>query len=229
MAKPVVRESETSVVIKDVLKRYTLNMMDLVQNNNKFYNLEVVQATDGNFYVYTHYGRVGGTVAKDFRKCACQSDAEREGEKIVKSKIKKGYVEIKLVKADVGSDIGKTKIEANSVSLDSLEKAGIKLDTIKTESKLHIEVQKLVSSWFGSTAQFVEANLDSKRCPLGQLGLEQIAKGKALLDAARLVIHGNKSTDKLNELTSLYYSNIPHVLPRFPDRDLLRLLDDDIN
>ena len=39
------------------------------------------------------------------------------------------------------------------------------------------EVQKLVRSLFGSTHQFIEANLDTKKCPLGQLSLEQLLKG----------------------------------------------------
>src|ERR1039458_3922074 len=90
-------------------------------------------------------------------------------------------------------------------------------------SKLHQEVQNLVRTWFGVTQEFVELNLDTKKCPLGQLALSQIDLAKQILVDARAQVHAKKpDTQELNKLTSRYYANIPHVLPHRIDADLLR-------
>jgi len=196
----------------DVVKRTTLNYTDIVNNSNKFYNLEIQVAPSGESRIYTNYGRVGGTIAREYRICKNQIHAESESDKIIKSKVKKGYVEVKLVKAEIGSEVGKAKIESSKISLTDLEKAGIKIQTDqKDESILHPEVQNLVRTWFGVTAEFVELNLDTKKCPLGQLSIDQITKGKNILEEARQIVHSKKPDQiELNKLTNLYYSNIPH-------------------
>ncbi|HJS83293.1 MAG TPA: hypothetical protein VJ742_10715, partial [Nitrososphaera sp.] len=90
----------------------------------------------------------------------------------------------------------------------------------------HTEVQDLVRTWFGATQEFLELNLDTKKCPLGQLSLDQIDKAKQILEEARTLVSAKKKdVDELNRLTNSYYSNIPHVLPRFPDINLLRFDD----
>lgn len=227
MSKPVIKESEISISIKDVYKRYTLNFTDIINNNNKYYNLELIEATDGKHYLLTQYGRVGASGVKEYRLCSNKDDAEQEAIKIVKSKNKKGYVEVKLLKADVGSEVGKSKVETNSVSIESLKKMGVEVKEEGEPSKLHNQVQDLVRTWFGVTQEFIELNLDVKKCPLGQLSLDQIDKAKQILEEARNIVHGKKPDVKeLNKLTSLYYSNIPHVLGHRINADLLRFDDD---
>lgn len=228
MPKPVIREENLNVSIKDVFKRYTLNFTDIINNNNKYYNLELIESNDGKYYIYTQYGRVGISGAKEYRVCEDKADAEKEAEKIIKSKTKKGYVEVKLVKADVGSEMGKSKVDA-SVSVEALKRMGATVsEKDESSSKLHPQVQDLVRTWFGVTQEFIELNLDTNKCPLGQLSLDQIDFAKKILDEARAQIHKKKpDTKELNKLTSNYYSNIPHVLPRKIDADILRLDNDD--
>jgi poly [ADP-ribose] polymerase len=224
MSKSVIKENDISVNIKDVFKRYTLNFTDIVNNNNKFYNIELIEDTSGKYYIYTVYGRVGNSGVKEYRACSSKSDAELEAEKIIKSKTKKGYVEVKLVKADVGSELGKSKVDstATSVSVDSLKALGVKVEE-EEPSKLHPEVSDLIRTWFGVTQEFVNLNLDTKKCPLGQLSLTQIDLAKKILDEARLIVHKSKpDVSELNRLTSQYYSNIPHVLGFKINADSLR-------
>lgn len=229
MAK-VIKESEMSnIKILDSIKQYTLNYTDIIGNSNKFYSAEIVKASDNNYYLFTNYGRVGGTKICEYRLCSSQSDAEIEATKIVKSKIKKGYVEVSLVKSDVGSDIAKSKVIANTATVDELKKAGISIKEEEgSKSKLHPEVQDLVKTWFGVTQEFVDLNLDTSKCSLGQLSISQISKGKDLLEEARKIIHMSKPDEQeLNRLTNLYYSNIPHNFGyRKIDANALRLDDD---
>lgn len=228
MSKPVIKEADMGRVnIRESHKRWTLNFTDIINNNNKFYNLEIVETSDNKFYLYTVYGRVGASGAKEYRACSNMNDAESEAQKIIKAKNKKGYVEVKLAKSDVGSAAGQAKIDA-SVTVESLKKAGVKVkEEPETVSKLHPEVQDLVRTWFGVTQEFVELNLDTKKCPLGQLSLDQIDKAKEILEEARQIVHAKKpDISELNRLTSSYYSNIPHVLGHRINADLLRFDND---
>lgn len=194
----------------EVAIRRTLNFTDIINNNNKFYNVEVQVGPNGESRIFTTYGRVGGTSAKEYRICKDKTQAEIEAEKIIKAKTKKGYAEVKLLKSEVGSEIGKAKIEASKVSVDDLQKVGIKVEEAE-KSTLHPQVGDLVRTWFGVTADFVELNLDTKKCPLGQLSLDQITKAKDFLEEARKIVHSTKpDVSEINKLTNLYYSNIPH-------------------
>jgi poly [ADP-ribose] polymerase 2/3/4 len=225
MSLPVEKNLQVNVV--ESVQRWTLNFTDIINNNNKFYNLEIVKDDKGKMYLYTVYGRVGASGAKEYRICGDQVEAEKEALSIIKSKTKKGYVEVKLAKADIGSDAGKAKVDT-SVSVEALKKMGATVvEKDESVSKLHSEVQSLVRTWFGVTQEFVELNLDTKKCPLGQLSIDQIDLAKKILDEARLQVHVKKpDTQELNRLTSQYYSNIPHVLGHRINADVLRFDDD---
>ena len=205
----VIKENEINFSIKESIKRWTLNFTDIVSNSNKVYQLEIIQNDKDKYYLYTNYGRLGGTMAKEYRECSSLTHAEQEAQKILKSKIKKGYSEIKLVQASIGSDVGKTKIEASVLNEDQAKKLGFKVEE-PTKSNLSPEVQSMVKNWFGSIEQFVVDALDTSKCALGQLSLEQIAKGRdLLLEARKIVLAGAKDITQLNDISSKYYSNIP--------------------
>jgi poly [ADP-ribose] polymerase 2/3/4 len=227
MTLPVVKNLQVNVV--ESVKRWTLNFTDIVDNHNKYYNLEVVKSDKGQYLLYTQYGRVGApSPAKEYRICTDQVQAEAEAQSIIKAKTKKGYVEVKLAKADVGSEVGKSKLD-NSVSVETLRKMGATVvEKDATPSTLHSEVQDLVRTWFGVTQEFIELNLDTKKCPLGQLSVDQIDFAKKILEEARNQVHAKKTdTNELNKLTSQYYSNIPHVLGYRINADVLRFDADD--
>lgn len=214
-----------SIKVVESIKRWTLNQTNFDNNANKYYNLEIVKSDKDKFFLFTEYGRLGAkNPAREYRSCDSQTHAESEGEKIIKSKVKKGYVELKMAKVDIGSTVGQAKIDT-SVTVEALKKAGVKIkEEPQAVSVLHPEVQGLVKTWFGVTQEFIDLNLDTKKCPLGQLSLDQIDKAREILDEARTIVHRTRpDKQELTRLTNLYYSNIPHVLPRFPDVDLLRL------
>ena len=192
-----------------VTRRVTLNFTDIAANNNKYYNLELFLAKNGQAEIYSQYGRVGApNPAKEIRVCDNESHANNLIDKIIKEKTKKGYVEVKLVKAEVGSELGKQIVTASTVSEDTAKKLGYKIEEVK-KSSLHPKVQDLVKVFFGSIEKFVVDTLDTSKCALGQLSLEQINKGRELLLEARKIIGSSKDINELNSLTSKFYSNIP--------------------
>jgi poly [ADP-ribose] polymerase len=205
----------------EVIRRVTLNFTDIEKNNNKYYSGEIQLANTGQARIFTDYGRVGSTPTQEVRLCDSVAEAQKEFDKLVKSKIKKGYTEIKLVKADVGSDLGKQKVEQELVTANTLSNLKVKFNEI-AKSKLHTEVQSLVRGWFGDTAMFIQRNLDTAKCPLGQLSLHQINLGKDILNQARTICTNKPDVQELNKLTSSYYTNIPHVLGHKINVDALR-------
>jgi poly [ADP-ribose] polymerase len=214
----------------DVTVRKTLNFTDIVENNNKYYNIELQSASGGKkVRVYTQYGRVGAhNPAREYRPCDNEAHANAVIAQIIKEKTKKGYEEVELVKSDLGSEVGKAIVTKQLVTEEQLKKNGYTVETKGEPSKLHAEVRSLVGTWFGATAQFIELNLDTKKCPLGQLSVAQLAKGRDLLDEARKIVHQSKPDEsELNRITSKYYANIPHNFGYGRlDADLLRFDDD---
>lgn len=209
MALKVLKGADADgIVIQDSLKRFTLNYTDIISNSNKTYSIEVVEANKGIF-LYSLWGRTGGHLTKEYRQCNDLAHAELEAAKIIKSKLKKGYTEVELIKSEVGSDIAKSKIEILSVSENDLNKMGFKIKE-EASSSLHSAVQDVVKYWFGSIEQFVVDTLDTSKCALGQLSLVQINKGRdLLLEARKLVAKKSKDISSLNEISNKYYSNIP--------------------
>lgn len=211
MSIPVIKDQAiiSNIKVTTSHKRWTLNFTDIINNSNKFYNAEIVESSDGKFYLFTNYGRVGGTAAKEYRQCQSLNEAEKEADKIIKSKTKKGYVEVKLVRADVGSDVGKSKVEASIISEKDAVKAGYKINE-ESASTLHPQVQSLIKFWFGSIEKFVIDTIDTSKCALGQLSIDQINKGRDLLLEARKLVGAKKlDLNEINNVSSKYYSNIP--------------------
>lgn len=223
-----IKEHDIHSNVKNVISRRTLNYTDIVGNSNKFYNLEIQEHDNKLFYIFTSYGRNGGAGVNEYRECSSQAEAEKEAEKIIKSKNKKGYVEVLLKKSNIGSSLGKNiELVDEKVSVDELKKAGVKIKEKSGASKLSVEIQDLVKNLFNITGNFVSANLDTKKCSLGDLSTAQIMKGRNILDEARKVIHASNDINELNKLTSLFYSNIPFNFGyRKIDADSIRLNTD---
>ena len=204
-----VDKSIKNVDIVDSIRSWNLNFTDIVNNNNKAYYIEIIKDRNGKFYLYSSYGRTGAKGVTEYRVCDSEAQAEKEATAIVKSNIKKGYVEIALIKQDVGSEIAKSKVNASVITEESAKKLGYSIKE-ETKSTLHPEIQAVVKNWFGSMEQFVVDTLDTSKCALGQLSLDQINKGRDLLLEARgLVNAGAKDITELNSISSKYYSNIP--------------------
>ena len=201
-------EAVSNIDVAESISLRTFNYTDIISNNNKVYSAEIVKDKNGKYWLQTFYGRVGGTISKDLRSCSDLYDAEKEAEKIIKSKLKKGYVEVDLVKSSIGSDQAKEKIKTSSISIEQAKKIGLKVDE-NTKSKLNSEVQKLVKVLFGSMNDFINVTLDAS-CAIGQLSIVQIEKGRDILSEAKKLISAGITDEKeFNKLTNLYYSNIP--------------------
>jgi poly [ADP-ribose] polymerase len=198
-----------------------LTFTDVVNNNNKYYHLEVQVAKGGAARVHSEYGRVGAkNPAKEFRYGANEAEARAIFESIVREKTCRSrdpYVKVDLCRRAVGS--------AGARAVVKPLRAPVAAPAGAPRSSLHPEVERVVRHFFASTGRFVEANL---KCPLGQLSREQIDQGRGVLDRAKALLNAGADPRsrrrEFDELTNRFYSLIPHNFGYAKlDPDALRL------
>jgi poly [ADP-ribose] polymerase len=188
----------------NVLEQVVLNLTNIGGNNNKFYVMEL-QEHDGDFRIFTHYGRVGATGVKEARyftkdeqkdeeetpEDIAKKFAEKEFQRILKSKQKKGYVPIDMADSDVGSG----RVNGNTPKVKTSKK-----------SDLDVRIQQFVEQIYEEASQSLTQTI---RTPLGAISESQIDKGAEKLEQIRkAILYGDDRL--LTRLSSEYYSLIPH-------------------
>ena len=201
-------EAVSNVDVAESISLRTFNYTDIIGNSNKTYLIEHIVDSAGKHWIQSRYGRTGSVLNIDYRSCYDKYEAEKEIEKIAKAKIKKGYVEVKLIKASVGSDKAQEKVSVELLDEAKAKKLGFEIKE-ETKSTLNPKIQHLMKNWFGSLQNFVTSSLDTSKCSLGQLSLDQINKGRDILLEARKIVGSKPDVQELNLLTNKYYSNIP--------------------
>lgn len=193
--------------------------------SNKSYHAELQAAKKGNkAQIYSMWGPTGGSQTRDWRHYDTFEKAKKDFDKIIKSKKKKGYVEVDVAQRAYGSS------EAKKITKAVVLTGGddIKKDT--PQSTLPAATQELLHNLFGSTAQFVATTL---KCPLGQLTNAQIDKGREYLDNAKKIVNKKRITkrdkEKIADLTNEFYAAIPHNLGTGSRGQMNHLLLDDLD
>ena len=176
--------------------------------SNKFYHIELQVSKDNRVQIYTEYGATGGSnPAREYRYFNTdRSGAEEEFNRILKSKLRKGYREIDVAQRAHGSDEAKQQTKAVVLkNADALPTA---------TSKLTPGQKSIVSLFFNAQDTWVAQTL---KCPLGQLTNGQIDLGRAALDKAKMIVNATKQLSsqqlrQVDELTNEFYALIPHNL-----------------
>ena len=179
--------------------------------SNKFYHIELQVATDKRVQVYTEYGPTGtDSPTRQWRYFDQDRDsAEVEFNRILNSKLKKGYKDIKVAQRAHGSDEAKKQTRAVVLkNADALPKA--------PKSILSAGQKSIVSLFFNAQDTWVAQTL---KCPLGQLTNDQIDLGRSALDRAKVIVNSaqrlsDTKVAQIDELTNEFYGLIPHNLGR---------------
>lgn len=199
----------------NLIQKKTLNMLDAIANSNKFYTIELHE-NNNNYRIFTEYGRTGNSSVKEVRFPISLLEAQKEFDKIVKSKIKKGYREVELIQSTTGSNKAKEVIE--------LRDADQKIKTvniIKTKSNLHPKIQDFIKQIYAesnqkfsylTTGQVGSGNANV----LGTLSIVQIEKGRKILQEIADTINLKKQVNisDVIKISNEYYSNIPRAFGR---------------
>jgi len=212
----------------EVIKVATLNKTDLGGGNNKYYVIEAHAAKDGSkFRLYSRYGRVGADGVQEERIPA-QDQASLldafESLKAEKTGSRKGYVEVLLAQAKMGSDVARSMVLSDDVKKDKVKTEGKDDSTISID--LHPTVEQLVDRLFAEAGQAVRRQLSgalqtSAENPLGTLTLSQISQGRQFLrDVQKLLVDKPKLKGSVHadiiSLSNSFYSAIPQVMSLRP-------------
>lgn len=201
-----------------VKEKIHLNFFDITGSkaktkgtSNKQYYMEIDESNDGRAQIHFSYGPTGGRQTIFWRLFSNYLTAKTEFDKIIKSKKKKGYVEIDVAQSVIGSDEAQKQTKA--VVLKNAEALSKAPKSILTSAQ-----KSIVSLFFNAQDTWVAKTL---KCPLGQLTNQQIDLGREALDKAKLIVNAvsasNKSLtksqlEKVEELTNDFYGLIPHNL-----------------
>ncbi|XP_027692821.1 protein mono-ADP-ribosyltransferase PARP3 [Vombatus ursinus] len=200
----------------------TLNQTNIGNNNNKFYLIQLVD-DNGRYACWNRWGRVGETGQFKLSFFPSLDEAKRGFEKKFQEKTKNRWADRdnfvahpgKYTLIEVQADDGEVGQEG-VVKVDSVDGVQAGQWNVKP-CTLDPPTQELVSLIF-SHDMFNDAmktmNLDVKKMPLGKLSKQQIAKGFEALEALEAVLQKSSEAKELEELSSRFYTIIPHNFGR---------------
>lgn len=204
----------------EVVKSTTLQMSDFANGNNKYYQLELHKDKQNRIRLYSRYGRTGKQGVEEERIADDQYQAESEFDKIVRSKSKKGYVEVKMAATKMGSEAGNKKILSEDINKKSLTKS------TKISANVDPSIISIVTRLFNEAGQSCQASLNgsletSASNPLGTLTLSQIKEGEDIIaQINKLLVKQPTLINSIDpvviDLSNKFYSAIPHEIPLRP-------------
>jgi len=198
-----------------------LNQTNIANNNNKFYNLQVLKKDNSNAYFFwTRWGRVGERGQFKLLNCSSKDSAISNFKSKFRDKTANSWDDRKnFVKKDkkyflLERDYGVTEEDEKNIK----EKSREAKETEIPESKLDLKVQEIIKLIFDITLmeqQMSEIGYNAKKMPLGKLTKDHIKKSFTVLKELDKEL--NKKVPKpsvLSELTSEFYTIIPHDFGR---------------
>lgn len=199
------------------LKFEVLHCSTVDNNNNKFYCIELQENSNGQYRLFTHYGRLGKTNVYEVRQTYSDGsaitqlhDIEREFNSIIKKKKTKKYVQVETVAPTIGSSNIRNQQQINEV-----EGSAANLDT---SSYVEPTVARLIDQFIKENIH----NITSKtslvltdngfETPLGPVTLDQITKARIPLDDLKAMMKKDSIEENSNAIdcNNKFFSLIPH-------------------
>lgn len=189
-----------------------LNMADVVNNCNKSYLMQLLERKGETYVLFSRFGRVGQVGQMNTEIFVDKTLAIREFQHLFQEKTGVKWTERY---SDVDPKSGKYQFILMKNDNAKTVAAGEKIP--EPEITISLPVQHFIQLIYDPTLYGGEGNrldIDTRKLPLGSLGLVQIAKaGKiikqinSLIDESGHVKKGKE--DEINRLSSLFYTSIP--------------------
>ncbi|MCB9640103.1 MAG: WGR domain-containing protein [Myxococcales bacterium] len=222
----------------EILKKAVLQVTDIKTNRNKYYAVELHHAKSQkkgpSYRVFTHYGRTDDlennpeSGQKECRYLDSEGEANGVYDQIYKEKTsaRKGYREVALASSKIGSQKARGSSsgdidEKTLKRIESVEEPVV--ETPKEYPAISDGVRSLVRYLYdeavGALTSRVQAKVTAQgiETPLGVLTIGQIEQGETILgDIYKLLQkkQTKKAGDRLRELSSDFYTVIPHRFGR---------------
>ncbi|KAG0004927.1 Poly [ADP-ribose] polymerase 2 [Entomortierella chlamydospora] len=195
-----------------------LNQTNIGQNNNKFYLIQLLKSTAGQYAVFAHWGRVGNSGQTSVDAYFDIYSAKSGFEKKFKDKTKNDWSNRDNFVKHSGKYHLLPPDDGDSDDEDATETKPKKKPEDEPpvpESKLHPKVQDLMRLIFNTemmNRQMKELDYDADKMPLGKLAKSTILEGYTALKqiGEALSKPGAINNNLLSELSSHFYTVIPH-------------------
>ncbi|ORX55486.1 PARP-domain-containing protein [Piromyces finnis] len=198
-----------------------LNQTNIANNNNKFYNLQVLKKDNSNQYCFwTRWGRVGEKGQSSLLNCSSKDIAISNFKSKFKDKTGNNWSDRNnFVKKNkkyflLERDYGVTEEDEKRIKEKEKEIEQIDIPDSKLDEKVQ-DIIKLIFDISLMEQQMSEIGYNAKKMPLGKLTKEHIKKSFAVLK--KLDDELNNKVPKpsvLSDLTSEFYTIIPHDFGR---------------
>jgi poly [ADP-ribose] polymerase 2/3/4 len=220
----------------EIVKKAVLQVTDIKTNHNKYYGIELHKGLIKSkpvYRVFTHYGRTDDLESnpnagqKETRHATTEGEASAIYQSIYAEKTspKKGYKELALASSKIGSQKARGtsagEIDSKTVQKLAEQKAARGEAPVVKRSNLAAPVSALVQYIYAEATEALTTTVQAKitaqgiETPLGILTLGQIDKGEAILqELYTLFKNGSKNRSKMQDLSSDFYTHIPHRLGR---------------
>jgi poly [ADP-ribose] polymerase len=198
-------------------------------NNNKLYSIEIQENPQGEFRLFTHYGRLGKTDTYEVRdeylgRSLDQTIAKQEFETILKSKLKG-----KKKAGDLGDRIEKYEIVdvfAPTVGSENVRGKSVKTvvspitkkDVVSSYSNPLVSkiIQQVVEENVHNISSLTSLKLTSNgfETPLGPVTKEHVQKARGPLEVLKKLLIGrniNPDLQIVRDNNAKYFSMIPHA------------------
>jgi len=227
------------IYVDDDNNAYTcmLNQTNIKNNNNKFYQIQLIETGPGNYVVFQRWGRVGENGRGSSNRFGKVDKAIACFEKKFKEKTKNDWsdrenfrpVSGKYTMIDVSYESDDEGKEDTGVFSEEGKKK--RKDAEQITSKLDPRVQdviKMISNIDTMRDTMKEFEIDLERLPLGNLSKTQIEKGYMVLKKIQKALDKSRTDDddddededdddfddSLEALSSRFYTLIPHSFGR---------------
>lgn len=219
---------EVYVDDEGVPRDVTLNQTQAQKNANKFYRMQLLAHSDGTYYCWTRWGRVGESGQNKRLGDGDLDDALREFDKKFKDKTgnlwenrsqpakakKYTLIEISYEESEEEEDLpgaGERRTSKVSTSSSGSSKS--------IETTLPPAVAKLMALIFNVDlfdSALAELEYDVNKMPLGKLSRNSVLSGYSVLKelASLIGAAGSLDVDAVVDLSNQYFSLIPHAFGR---------------
>ncbi|KAG0355708.1 hypothetical protein BG005_005356 [Podila minutissima] len=200
-----------------------LNQTNINANNNKFYLIQLLGNSKGQYAVFSHWGRVGANGQTQTIHCGDINGGMREFKKKFSAKSgnqwddRDNFVKVPGKYFLLPPDDGDSDDEDEESSTKA--ESSVKEEHPIPESKLHPKVQSLMGLIFNiqmMNRQMKELDYDADKMPLGKLAKSTILHAYEILKKISEAMDkpGANQKNILAELSSDFYTAIPHDFGR---------------
>jgi len=201
--------------VGDTVYDCMLNQTNIGHNNNKYYQIQVLEADAGKGYIaWNRWGRVGEPGQNSKKSYSSQAEAIRDFTKKFSDKTQN-----KWDNRDKFTPVtGKYTLLEMDYGVDEEKPSSSVVKRALGESSLDSRVQKFIKlicdiKMMAST--MVEMEYDIKKMPLGKLSKSNITKGYLVLkEIEDMLKKGYGGSTGLSQKSSEFYTLIPHSFGR---------------